>query len=179
MATKNRKEYRMLEMAISAEELQKKMVVGEYLPQVAVGAAGFYTDMMDNQETNALAFATVSIPISGWWEGSHKIKQSNVKIENAQLTLNETSDLLTLQISKAENELAETWFQIRTAQKSLDQASENLKITLSNYKAGVSGMPDLLEAQAAFRDADNSLIEAQCDYQLKKAKYLMAVNQYR
>ena len=177
-AATNRSEYRILEKAIYAEELQKKMIVGENLPQVSVGVAGLYTDMMENSQANALAFATLSIPISGWWEGSHKIKQSKAKIENAQFRLTETSELLALQIQQVQNELDETYFQIGTAQKSVDQATENLKITNSNYKAGITGMSDLLEAQASFQDAVNKLTEARCNYQIKKAKYLSTINKY-
>lgn len=177
-AVTNRNEYKILEKAIYAEELQKKILVGENLPQVSVGVAGLYTDMMENTQANALAFATLSIPISGWWEGSHKIKQSKAKIESAQYKLAETSELMALQIEQAKNELDETFFQIGSSQKSVDQAKENLKVTNSNYKAGVSGMSDLLEAQAAFQEAVNNLTEAQCNYQIKQAKYLLTINKY-
>ena len=178
-AVTGRPEYRMLEKAVYASELEKKMATGENLPQVSVGVTGLYLDMMDNQNTNALAFATVSIPISGWWEGSHKMKQSQAKIQHAQYQLSETSELLQLQISQAANELSETWFQIAVAQKSVEQAKENLKVILSNYKAGITGMSDLLEAQAEQQNTINCLAEAQCNYQVKKAKYLSTIGNFQ
>lgn len=179
VAASGRMEYKMLEKAVYASELEKKMVTGENLPQVSVGVTGLYLDMMDNQNTNALAFATVSIPISGWWEGSHKMKQSQAKIQNAQYQLAETSELLQLQISQAGNDLSETWFQIAVAKKSVEQAQENLKVIYSNYRAGITGMSDLLEAQAEQQNAINSLAEAQYSYQVKKAKYLSTIENYQ
>jgi multidrug efflux pump subunit AcrB/outer membrane protein TolC len=175
-AAEDRNEYKMLEKAVDAGELQKKMLRGEYLPQAAVGVAGIYTDIMDKTDNNALLFATVSVPLSDWWGGSHKLKENRIKIECARQKLEETSELLVLQITQAENELAETYVQIGLAEKSLEQAGENYKVTNDNYKAGISGMSDLLEAQAACQEAKNSITEAQCNYQIKKAKYLQAVN---
>jgi multidrug efflux pump subunit AcrB/outer membrane protein TolC len=178
-AVENRSEYKMLENAVKAEELQKKMATGENLPQVAVGVTGFYLDVMDNSTTNAMAFATVSIPISDWWGGSHKIKQSKAKVESAKNKLAETSELLSLQIVQTNNELNETYFQIGIAEKSVEQALENQKVTTDNYKAGISSMSDLLEAQSAYQNALDSLTEARCNYQVKKAKYLQATGTYK
>ncbi|HEY9124610.1 MAG TPA: efflux RND transporter permease subunit, partial [Bacteroidales bacterium] len=175
----NRNEYKMLEKAIKAEELQKRMVAGEYLPQLSVGAAGIYADAMNSKMTNGHVFATLSIPISDWWGGAHKIKESKAKIESARYKMAETSELMQLQITQAKNALNEDYFQVSIAEKSVEQAKENLKVTSDNYKAGVSGMSDLLEAQSAYLNAQNSLTEAKCNYQIKKARYLQAINNYK
>ena len=175
----NRNEYKMLQKAIKAEELQKKMVAGEIMPQLAVGAMGIYNDAMNQTTKNALVYATVSIPISDWWGGSHKLKESKAKIESAKFNLSETTELLSLQITQARNAYTEEYFQIGIAQKSVDQARENLKVTNDNYKSGILNMSDLLEAQSTFQSAEDSLIEAQCNYQIKKVKYLEAINVYK
>ena len=175
----NRSEYRMLEKAVTAQELQKNMVTGEYLPQVAVGATGWYLDMMNSTSQNAMVFATVSIPITDWWGGSHKIKESKAKVESARYKLAETSELLALQITQANNLLNENHFQVSVAKKSVEQAQENLKVTNDSYKAGVSSMSDLLEAQSTYQGALNSLTEAKCNYLIAKAKYLQVINAYK
>lgn len=178
-AVKNRNEYKILEMAVQAEELQKKIIIGENLPQVAVGVAGVYTDFMDKTDQFGLAFMSVSVPISDWWEGSHKIKESRAKVENASYRLNETSELLSLQITQVQNELYENYFNIGNAERSLEQAMENLKITRDNYDAGIINMSDLLEAQSIYQGAIDSLTEAKCNYQISRSKYLQAINSYK
>lgn len=177
-AVTSRNEYKMLEKAVNAEELQRKMLLGEYLPQVSVGVAGIYTDVQNNTNNNAMAFATITIPISDWWGGSYKLKQSRAKIENANYRLTESTELMVLQITQIRNELNENYFKITNAKKSLEQAQENLKVTDDNYKAGIVGMSDLLEAQSVHQGALDNLIEAQCNYQIKKAKYMQAINKY-
>lgn len=179
VAVKNRAEYKILEKAIKAEELQKSIILGEYLPQVAVGAAGVYTDFLDKTDQIGIAFATVSVPISDWWGGVHKIRQSKSKVENAGYKLIETSELLVLQIINEQNELNQNYFQIEVAQRSLEQARENLKVTKDNYDAGITGMSDLLEAQSVYQAALNSITEAKCNYQIARAKYMQAINIYK
>jgi outer membrane protein len=77
-ALTNRVEYQLLNKSIRAEELQKKMARGEYMPQVAVGAQAFYLDMLDNETTNALGFAMVTVPLSG---GEDRIKLKSMKLK--------------------------------------------------------------------------------------------------
>ena len=178
-AIKNRNEYQLLNKALEAEKLQKKMALGENLPQVALGAMGYKSDVMNSTSSNALAFVSVSVPISDWWGGSHKIKEKQYKIEQASNKLSETTELLSLQIEQARNELNETFFQIKTNQVSIDQANENLKVINDNYQAGVSSMSDLLEAQAMYQDAQNQYTDAVCTYKIKEANYLSATGDYK
>ncbi|MDR3706445.1 MAG: efflux RND transporter permease subunit [Paludibacteraceae bacterium] len=178
-AVNNRDEYKLLDKAISAEKLQKKLAIGENLPQVALGASAFAVNVMDNTNTNAMAFVTVSVPISDWWGGSHKIKEAQFKVEQARNKLSETAELLGLQVEQAKNEMDETYFQISVAQSSIDQAKENLKVMGDNYKAGVSSMSDLLEAQALYQDALNQHTDALCNYKIKIANYLQSTGQYK
>jgi len=178
-AVERRNEYKMLQKAVEAQKLQKKMALGEYLPQVSIGASGVYYDVMDKTNSNAIVFATISVPITDWWGGAHKIKESKAKIESAKYTLAETSELLNLQIVKARNELNQNLYQITVAKKSVEEAEENLRVTSNNYKAGISGMSDLLEAQSVYQNSLDSLTEAKCNYQIAKTKYLQAINEYK
>lgn len=178
-ALPHRNEYQMLNKAIEAETLQKKMVRGELLPSVAVGVQGLYMDVLDNQNTYGLAFATVSIPISDWWGGSHKIKEHNINIEKAQNTLDEKSELMKLQMEKAYRDMLESYKQISVAGSSVAQAEENMKVVKDNFDAGVLSTSDLLEAQAVFQESKDALVDAKAKYQIKQAYYLLAVADVR
>lgn len=175
----NRKEYQLLNKNVEAQELQKKMIRGEYLPQLAVIGAGYWLDMMDNRSTNALGMVTLSIPISDWWGGSHKIKQQNLKIEQARTQFNDNVELLGLQIQQAQDELDVAGFQISVSEKAVEQAQDNLNDSQNNYQAGVIGMSDLLEAQATLQQAQDNLTEANCNYQIAAAKYLVVTGNYK
>ncbi len=175
----NRVEYSLLNKAVEAEELQKKITRGAYLPQLAIVGSGSVTDMMGETSHNALAALTLSIPISDWWGGSHKIKQQDLKIEKARNQLKENTEQMKLQITQVGNELKENWFQVKIAGKSVEQARENLKVTDDNYHARTISISDLLEAQAMAQSANDNLTDAKCNYQLAIAKYLQATGNYK
>ena len=151
--------------------MQKKLAAGEYLPQLSVAGAGFTYDLMDKTTNNALGMISLSIPITDWWAGSHKIKKQQIELEQAESSLQENTELLVLQIRQAANEVEETRFQVSVSQISVEQAAENLRISADNYKAGVIGISDLLEAQAIAQQAKDNLSDARCQYQSKLAKY--------
>jgi outer membrane protein TolC len=169
LAYLKRQEYQILTKAIEAEKLQTKIARGETLPQLTVGLQGLYLDMMETQSTNYLGFATLNIPISDWWGGTHKVKEHKYKIEIAENDLAEKSELIRLQITNADKELVESTEQILIATSSLSHASENFKITKDNYKAGLLNTSELLEAQALFQDAENNLTDALCTNKIKQA----------
>ena len=178
-AVTNRMEYQLLNKAAEAEELQLKMTRGGLMPQLALGAMAAYVDVANSGNTQKFGFASLSIPITDWWGGAHKIKQQQVKIEMARNKLSETSELLVLQIQQTANELKESFDQVKLAEKSVEQARENLKVTDDNYRSGNISISDLLEAQALFQSSNDNLTNNRCNYQIAKAKYLQAIGEYK
>jgi outer membrane protein TolC len=175
----NRIEYSLLNKNVEAQKLQQKIAVGECLPQLALSVSGSVTDMMKQITPNAMVYVTLTIPISDWWGGSHKIKQQQMKVEKARTELEDNTELLRLQITQTENELKETFFQIKVAGRSVDEARENLKITQDNYRARTISISDLLEAQTMYRNVNDKLTDAKCNYQIKMSNYLQAVGLYK
>ncbi len=177
-AVTHRDEYQLLNKATEAEELQLKMTRGELMPQLAVTGMAAKVDVMNSKVTQGIGLVNLSIPISNWWGGSHKLKQQQLKIEEAKNKLSETSELLSLQIEQARNELQESFEQIKLAEKAIEQAKENLKVTDDNYRTGNIGISDLLEAQALFQSTNDNLTNSQCNYQISKSKYMQAIGKY-
>ena len=171
----NRQEYQMLEMAIKAEKLQKRMARGEIMPQLLVGAQGLYLDVLENENTTGMLFASINIPISGWWGGAHKIKEHQIKVDIAENKLAESTEMLTLQIEKSYKVLVESRSQVVIAEKSMEQVREHLKVMKDNYDAGLVNTSDMLEAQAMFQEAEDGLTDAKSIYKIMQAHYLNAI----
>jgi len=174
-ALENRNEYKMLNKAIEAEELQKKMTRGEYLPQFAIGAGGMYLDAFEQNNSYGLAFATLSIPISDWWGGSKKLQEQDIKIEIAQNNLEDKSELLQLQMTKSYKDLLISYKEIEIAKTSLKQSLEYQKELEDTFDAGITSTSDLLEARALSQEAKDALIDAKIQYKINIANYLLTV----
>jgi outer membrane protein TolC len=168
----------MLNKAVEISKLDKKMAIGSNLPQLAVGASAFSMDMMDKTSSNALIFATLSIPISDWWGGSHKIKEKQISINMAQNKLAETSELLNLQMQQTKQQAEESYWEVEYAKEAETEAGEHLKVVTDNYHAGVVSTSDLLEAKAMHQQALDNLTDANCHYQIAVAKFKQANGQY-
>lgn len=174
-ALSNRNEYKLLELSVKSEKLQTRMTLGEYLPEVAVGASYQYLKF-DSGEGRPLGmvYGTVSLPISAWWGGSHEMKQRKQKEIIAENSFKDKSELLLLQIEKAWRDLNDAYTQYLLNVESRDQAAENLDINQDSYDNGLVTVSDLLEAQALYQQSEDQLTEAKANYLVKKTEYLLA-----
>ncbi len=174
-ALKNRDEYKLLNLSVEAEHLKKQMLIGETLPQVGVGAGYLYNNLLDKNNTNAIVFATVSIPFSGWWEAEHNIKKQNIQQQIAENNRKNNDELLLLQMQQAWNGVEEEYSQVLLARDAMNQATENLKVVTDYYKSGMKTISDVLEAQTLLQQAKNQYIDESIQYKIKTTAYLQMV----
>ena len=170
-------EYQLLGKQVEAASLQKKIAVGENLPTVAVGAGYNYHNLLDNDRSFGMIFATVSVPISDWWGGSHAIKRKKIEQQKADEQLADNSELLKIRMQKARNDVEEARQQLAIAQRSVEQAEENLRLNRNFYQAGTTKMSDLLEAQMLYQQALDKKTDAFANCQNKLLEYRQSMGQ--
>ena len=176
-ALANTAEYDLMEQNVKANRLKYKMTVGQNLPTVAIGGGYMYDDLMDKSHSFWLGFATVSIPLTGWWGGSHEMKKQRLAVRNAENTLQDNSQLLVIGMENKWNDMNDTYRKIGIAMESIAQAEENLRLHDDYYRAGTATMSDLLEAQTLYQNSRSAYVEAYAEYQIKKREYLQATGQ--
>lgn len=164
-------EYQLLGKQVEAASLQKKMAVGENLPSVALGAGYNYHNLLDRDHSFAMVFATVSVPISNWWGGSHAIKRREIAKQKAEEQLTDNAQLLQIRMQNAWNSVCEAMQQIELAKRGTEQSTENLRLQRNYYRAGTSRMSDLLEAQMLYQQACDKYTDAYINYQNRLLDY--------
>lgn len=167
-------EYDLLRQNLEATRLQKKIAVGKNLPTVAIGGGYYYDDLLDVGMDFWVGFATVSVPLSSWWGGSHDIKKQKLQVKNAENQLNDQSEMLMIRMRQSWNDLNDAYKQVGIALTSIDQATENLRMQSDYYAAGTCTMSDLLDAQTLFQQSRDKYVEAYAQYEVKKREYLQA-----
>ena len=170
-------EYQLLQKQVDAAKLQRKMEVGKNLPSLGIGASYNYHNLLENDHTFGMVFATVSVPISDWWGGSHAIKRRKLQQQKAVEQLKDNSELLKIRMQKAWNDAQEAYQQLGIAHRSIEQAEENLRLNRNYYRAGTCRMSDLLEAQMLYQQACDKHTDAYADYQNKLLEYRQSVGQ--
>ncbi len=167
-------EYHLLQQNLKASRLQKDIAVGKNLPTVALGGGYFYENLMDKDHTFWMGFATVSIPLTAWWGGSHDIKKQKLQVRNAENQLEDQSQMLMIRMQQTWNDLNDAYKQVGIALSSIEQATENLRLQTDYYGAGTCTMSEWLDAQTLFQQSRDKYVEAFAQYEVKKREYLQA-----
>lgn len=180
-ASLGRTEYQLMQASVDAQAMQVKMERGKLLPTVAVGLMGYNTGMggmsdrvkqyMKTNMTNAMVLGTVSVPVSDWWGGTHALRRQKLKLEQAQNDLQDVQEKLAIDLESAWANVVEAYKQIDILRTSVEEAAENLRMSQTNYKAGVENLTDLLDAETMHRQAQNDLSSAVANYQIALAQY--------
>ena len=165
-------EYQLLQQNVKACQIQKNIAIGKNLPTIAIGGGYVYNNLLDKDDTFWVGFATISVPLSGWWGGSHEISKQKIQLHNAENQLTDQSQLLIIQMENTWNELNNTYQQIEIAINSIEQSTENLRLYNDYYNAGTCTMTDLLNAQTLYQQSCDQYIEAYANYEIKKREYL-------
>lgn len=168
-------DYQLLQKNVEAKSLEKKMEQGNYLPSVAVGAGWFYHDVFDQDHNFGGVMVTVTVPISGWWGGSHAIKRKNLELENARTEMSDLSRKLEIDMADKWDNVTAAHNKMRIAAESIRQSKENLRLNRAYYEAGMSTITDLLDAQTLYRQAQSDYISAYGVFRMSQSQYLDAI----
>jgi len=172
-------EYRMAKEGVRAAELDYRIELGSHLPSVAVGGSYSYTNLFrdnlgfgEKDKKIAMLMATVSVPITDWWGGSYAMRRKKNAVRSAEFDRQEASQMLVIRMQSAFTSLCTAYQQIGVARKSIEQATENLRLEKDYYEAGTATMSDLLKAQSSMQEALDGFTDAWIEYQQKRLEYL-------
>lgn len=157
-------ERQLLDLQVDASRLEKKMAVGEALPQVAVGVAAGYSDFLGKGRADALAIASVTIPISDWGKTSKKLQRLQTQVQKAEDQRDYLDRQLTLKIASLWVDLEAKYDALLNSEESLEIATRLFDVASENYSAGLVAISDLLGAEASFRQAAAEHTDAMIAY---------------
>lgn len=172
-----RVELALLQKAARATALQSELRLGEALPSLSVGGLLTHYRLGDLGGTNnAVVFATLSIPITQWWESAYVRNERETRLKIAQSQLVETRSLVGLEIERDWDELQTSWKAYEVAKTAIDSADVNLAEEEARHASGLIPLSDVLEAQVLKHQVEDRRIDAQSDYWQKRAAYLRAIH---
>jgi outer membrane protein TolC len=166
-----RPEHQLLQLQVDAENLRRKLTLGEALPQVGIGGSAVYGNLVRKYKFNAIALAQVSIPLTQWWETSHKLKEHDIVIREAELMQKDLTEKMSLQLKQAYNQMVEADALMQSDKAALDMAKENYRLAELNYRAGMNTITDVLEAHALLLQAKNAITDRQITYLTARRRY--------
>ena len=170
-AVASRNESHLLDLSLRAEDLKKKMTLGEALPSLLVGGSASYHTIFEHSKPNAMVFAMLQIPITDWHKTSYKLKKHDLDAEMAENTRRDLTEKMEMQTNQAWFNLEQSWLRITMAQTALRDAEANLKITEDYYEAGLVALSDVLEAQTLLKQSRDELTDSRVEYRVNLVSY--------
>ena len=166
-----RPEMQLLEMNIRYNQLNRRLTLGESLPHLGIGITGGYNNIFNQHRWNAIAFMSLSIPLTGWGETAHKLRQHDLKIQQAELMQQNLGEKMSLQNRQIYDQLIEALKLMEQHRSSCVLAQDNYRISLMNYEAGVGTMTELMESEALLMQAENAYTDARITYLSAQRKF--------
>ena len=168
----SREESRLLDISVKARQMEKRMVLGEVLPQVGVGVSYGYNDMMfGDARFNGAVYATLRIPVTDWWKYSRKMQRYDYQLQKARNEKDYLDAQLLLQVRQQWLDLTVSWEQAKVAEESVSAAESVVRQMEDRYRAGLVPVSELLEAQTALQQSADALVDARIAYRNAVAAY--------
>ncbi|UOY08283.1 TolC family protein [Muricauda sp. SCSIO 64092] len=182
IAIEDRPEIKILKNAVELKELETKILKADQRPTVALNINGIhavgeninFSDRSDGL-TSYFGLLNVSIPIFDWGGRKQKVKEQQRKMEAQKLELEETKELLSIEIQNVYLEWQQAIKKVDISEKSLVQAEENLRLYQDRFEAGTVVGKDVLEAQVLWQKAYSDIIDAKAGYRITEANYKKVV----
>ena len=176
----DRPEYAMLDKKVELAKQEVKLQRSELLPKVGVRGSYDYVNGLKVNEQKLFdkgsfsVMLNVTVPIFHFGERYNKVRASKIKLEQARLQQSDLNEKMMLELTQTENNLDEAKLEAELADRSLDQAAENQRVSRSQYEAGLETLSDHLEAQALWQQAYATQVDAHFQLYLQYVKYLKA-----
>ncbi len=183
-AISDRPELKILEKNADMARAGVKMMLSRYLPNIVLNAG--YT-FMNPDPYNGLAkeFGSdynigviCNIPIFHFGDKKHTLNAARHEEASAKLKLDESKELMVLQLQQAVYQYTESVKKIDYAALALDQALQNLKSAEDNFNEGILKTSDLLEAQVIWQKAWSELIDARTNSQISISNLKKVTGKY-
>ncbi|WP_085536182.1 TolC family protein [Massilibacteroides vaginae] len=174
----NRLELKSLDLATRIYKKKEAIVMADMLPNVALMANYLVTNPNSfngfKNEFGGMFNVGVAlkVPLSGWWEGTHKRNAARAETTIKRLELENAREKIELEVNQSIYKLNEANKKLTASMRNKERADENLRHADLGFNEGVIPTLNLMEAQTAWMSAGSDLIDAQIEVKLTKV-YLM------
>jgi outer membrane protein len=174
----SRIETQILKKSEELLEYQKKAYISEYFPSLSLGGRYSYNgmsnkfDLFKGGETTANWFSMASvslnlrIPIFDGFARRSRVNQANLALRQMVLQQNEVRNNLDAAHDVARLQIKNSIQTIQTQQKNVMLAQDVYESTYNNYQLGLASLTDLLNAETAKAEAQNSYNQALLQYKI-------------
>jgi len=185
LANETSPDLRAAQATLNQEQYGVAIARGAYLPTFSleyfygIDAPQFAARDEDGfRRLGSGAQATLNIPIFNWWVTKSKVRQAELKRQQAQLDLVATQRELISNLRNSYLEARTALAQTDSLKRSLDLAAESLRLTNLRYEAGESTVLEVVDAQTTLAQARNAYDDGLSRYRIALANIQTLTGNY-
>lgn len=170
-----RPEIKAANMAVAQAKEAVKIVRSEFFPTVSL--TGGYTQLSDELNLNGdlkdkrwTVQGLATFTLLDWGKTYYRVGESKVKVAQAENAKSELIDIVTLEVKGDYLNMLEAEKNVGVAQKSIEQAEENLRMNEERYKYQVATATEVLDAVTLLAQARVNYYGALSDFNIAKAR---------
>jgi len=163
MAGRNNPDIRAAQAAVSQQEYELKSARAAYFPTLSFdyfyGIDANQYAIWDREHLRNLgsaAQATLTIPVWNWGATRSKVRQSDLRLQQARLDLSLAQRQLLANLDAFYLEAQAANAQVDSLRRSAELAAESLRLTLLRYQAGEVTVLEVVDAQSTLAQARNA-----------------------
>jgi outer membrane protein TolC len=176
-ATKQNPDIRAAQAAVLQETRGISSARSGFLPSLAFDYfyginANQFAIYNERHERNlgSVAQGTLTIPVWNWGATRSRVRQAELRRDQAQLDLGLANRLLLANLNTFYLEAKTANSQLASLRSSMDLASESLRLTILKYQAGDANALEMSDAQATLTQARNAYDDGLARYRLALAE---------
>ncbi|HUB29342.1 MAG TPA: TolC family protein, partial [Terracidiphilus sp.] len=108
---------------------------------------------------------TVNLPVWDWLATEHKVKQSEIRQQVAQVTLSNTQRELIARLDEAYSQAVTARDQLASLDQSVSTAAESLRLTNEAYEGGEGTVLEVVDAQNSYVMEENAREDGRVRYE--------------
>jgi outer membrane protein len=173
-----RPEIRQADMHTKQVNLEKRIIMSGYIPNVSAGVVYIALPGFNNSIVPRNILAPGLFINWNAWDWGHKamLAKARSKVEQSSaLSANTIRENVLIDLHSQINKLSEARLLIGTAQLARTAAHEEMRVSLNRYKYTSAKLSDVLDAQSQLSDANNNYNQALLAFWEAKAQFERAL----
>ncbi|MCS6829827.1 MAG: TolC family protein [Armatimonadota bacterium] len=180
-AISKRPEMIQANLGVSLAEKQVTAAKRDQLPNLVVSGQWDFNLKTSTFQPRESSFTTIAVLQFKIWDSGQtrgRIDQARADADKAKITVENVREGIALEVRNAYLSLQEAREKVVAAEKGVQAATESLRVARVRYEAGVSTQLELSDAELAYTQAEQNLVNARYDLRVAWARLEKAMGRY-
>jgi outer membrane protein TolC len=170
LAFQYRPELERMGRQIKAQQANIRFARGDYFPTVSVDGSYTYAgETISDFNSSSYIGMSLSVPLFSGFSRPARVRQENLALRNLNQQQESLRQQISLEVWDAHLQVKEAVERVANSRIFYENALESRNIAEGEYREGVGSMLDVIDAQTAFVNAEQTLIESLADYKIALA----------